>query len=587
MLGFRKSNLSSNLLATPLEPNHLLWMLGSLCQLYRVPFEARLVLQRFPPPYTLATLCEAAQSLGFRLQEQALKPGKAKPYVLPAIGLSRDAAARVPVLVLKSDAGRVLLFQTGSEAPQTVAAAEFEAQYEPLLFSLERDEKQGRRAEDGDPADSGARDNFGFSWFLPELVKHRHIWRDILLASLAIQLIALATPLFTQAIIDKVIVHQTHGTLAAVGFALAMFMVFSTVLTWVRQYLVIHTGNRIDSVLGSHVFGHLLRLPLRYFEQRPTGVIVSRLHGVETIRDFLSGAAVSLILDLPFLLIFLGVMFYYSWQLSLIAVGCLAAVSLLSLAVTPIFRNRLNRQFLLGARNQAFVTEYVAGMATVKSLQTEPLLERRYGEYLSSYLAAGFSTRQLANTFNVFANMLEQAMTLTILVVGALLVMQSQGFTIGMLVAFQMFASRMSQPMLRLVGLWQEFQQASVAVKRLGDFMDLPIEPYTMVPARSRRAAGRIEISGLGFRYTDQHPFVYRDFSLSLQAGPAHRADGAVRLGQEHVDQADAGLLSADRRSDRDRRTRPAQLVGERAAPILRCRAAGDGAVLPARSMTT
>ncbi len=535
MLGLRKPKpkpQSPQLhLPAPLQRDQFLWMLGSMCQLFRVPFDARLILQHYPPPYTVGSLCDAAQALGFRLREQALSRGGIRAYDLPAMALSRKAD-QGPALILKTDSERVLLFRAGSEAGETIGAEEFQSQFEPVLFALGRPEKQGRRADDGSPSDSAAREDFGFGWFIPELVKHKRIFRDVLLASLAIQLMALATPLFTQAIIDKVIVHQTHSTLAVVGFALVMFMVFSTVMTWLRQYLVIHTGNRIDAVLGSHVFGHLLRLPLRYFEQRPTGVIVSRLHGVETIRDFLSGAAVSLILDLPFLLIFLGVMFFYSWQLSLIALCCLATISVLSLAVTPIFRSRLNRQFLLGARNQAFVTEYVVGMATVKSLQTEPLLERRYGEYLASYLAAGFSTRQLANTFNVVASTLEQAMTLAILIGGALLVMHGDGFTIGMLVAFQMFANRMSQPMLRLVGLWQEFQQASVAVRRLGDVMNLPTEPYTVVPARSPRSAGHIEVLDLGFRYSQQHPFVYRNLNLSLRPGQLTVLMGASGSGK-------------------------------------------------------
>jgi ATP-binding cassette, subfamily B, bacterial HlyB/CyaB len=520
VLGLRKPKPQSPQLnlSSPIERDQLLWILGSMCQLFRVPFDARLILQHYPPPYALGSLCEAAQALGFHLREQSQSRGALRTHDLPAIALSRDPA-QAPALVLKTDGERVLLFRAGSETGQTIGADQFQRQFEPVLLVLERPQKQGRRADDGSPSDSGAREDFGFGWFIPELLKHKRIFRDVLLASLAIQLMALATPLFTQAIIDKVIVHQTHSTLAVVGVALFMFMLFSTVMTWLRQYLVIHTGNRVDAVLGSHVFRHMLRLPLRYFEQRPTGVIVSRLHGVETIRDFLSGAAVSLVLDLPFLLIFLGVMFFYSWQLSLIALACLGTISVLSLGVTPIFRARLNRQFLLGARNQAFVTEYVVGMSTVKSLQTEPLLERRYGEYLASYLAAGFSTRQLANSFNVVANTLEQAMTLAILVVGALLVMHGDGFTIGMLVAFQMFASRMSQPMLRLVGLWQEFQQASVAVRRLGDVMNLPTEPYTVVPARSRRDAGHIEVLDLGFRYSEQHPFVYRNLTLSLKPG--------------------------------------------------------------------
>jgi subfamily B ATP-binding cassette protein HlyB/CyaB len=197
----------------------------------------------------------------------------------------------------------------------------------------------------------------------------------------------------------------------------------------------------------------------------------------------------------------------------------LALVAGLSIAVVPVLRARINRQFLLGARNQAFLTEYVAGIETVKSLQMEPRLEGRYDELLATYLSAGFATRQLSNTYNVVANALEQVMTLSILCVGALLVMRNDGFTIGMLVAFQMFASRMSQPMLRLAGLWQEFQQASIAVKRLGDIMDAPAEPYALTPSRAAEGRGDIRLHDLSFRYSAEHPFLYRNLSLALKPG--------------------------------------------------------------------
>jgi subfamily B ATP-binding cassette protein HlyB/CyaB len=240
---------------------------------------------------------------------------------------------------------------------------------------------------------------------------------------------------------------------------------------------------------------------------------------VETIREFITGAAVSFFLDLPFLVVVLAVMFFYSWQLSLIALGIVFLLTMTSLLVTPVLRERLNRQFLLGARNQAFVTEYVAGVETVKSLQFEPLLERRYGEYLSAYLAAGFSTRNLANTYNVAANALEQLMTLAILVAGALLVMRNDGFSIGMLVAFQMFAARMAQPMLRIAGLWQELQQASIAVRRLGDIMNAPAEPHALAPTRAPGGAGALELQGVSFRYSEQHPYLFRNLALAIQPG--------------------------------------------------------------------
>jgi subfamily B ATP-binding cassette protein HlyB/CyaB len=295
-------------------------------------------------------------------------------------------------------------------------------------------------------------------------------------------------------------------------------MLFNAGMSWLRQYLVLHTGNRVDAVLGSQVFSHLLRLHLPYFEHRPTGTLVARLHAVETIREFMAGAAVSLVLDFPFLLIFVAVMFAYSWQLTLIALGILLVIAALSIGIVPALRARINRQFLLGARNQAFVTEYVAGMETVKSLQMEPRLESRYDGLLAEYLAAGFATRQLSNTYNVIAHALEQAMTLAILCVGAAR-MRNDGFTIGMLVAFQMFASRMSQPMLRLSGLWQEFQQASIAVKRLGDVMDAPAEPYALTPSRAAEGKGEIRVADLSFRYSPEHPFLYRNLSLALKPG--------------------------------------------------------------------
>jgi len=257
----------------------------------------------------------------------------------------------------------------------------------------------------------------------------------------------------------------------------------------------------------------------RYFEHRPTGVIAARLHGVETIREFVASAAVTLMLDLPFLFIFVGIMFYYSVSLTLLALSLIGAIVVMSLIVAPIFRDRLNEQFLLGARNQAFVTEFVAGLETVKSLQMEPQLNARYSDYLADYLRSGFRMKQIANSYNVVANGIEQLMTMLILVVGAYTVMNGTEFSIGMLVAFQMFASRVSQPMLRLVGLWQQFQQANLSVQRLGDIMNAPKEPYSILPSRVRDGKGKIEIDDLSFRYAENLPYLYQGFQFNVSPG--------------------------------------------------------------------
>ena len=516
---------SSGVTQEAVSRDDFVWTLGQLCALHRVPFDPRLFLGQFPPPYTREKLFAALAALGFHAGEGEAATLDFNSVAYPCIAFRREGEAFAPVILAAVDGGRLVYFQSGARAPKAVPLAEFAAAFDPFVLLLRRD---APAAADPDEA-RGATQAFGFKWFVPELLRHKRIWREVLFVSLAIQLAGLATPLFTQVVIDKVVVHHAQSTLWVVGVGLLMFMLFGAVMGWMRQYLVLHTGNRVDAVLGQSVFRQLFRLPLPYFEHRQTGVLVARLQAVEQIREFVSGAAVALLLDCPFLVVFLAVMFWYSWKLTLIALAALLLIAALSVAVTPLFRARLNHQFLTGARNTAFVTEYVSGMATVKSLQMEPVLEERYGEQLAQYLAAGFATRQLANSYNTIANALEQAMTAAILIVGALLVMDSAAlaaaggatFTIGMLVAFQMFASRLSQPMLRLVGLWQQFQQAEIAVRRLGDIMDMPTEPHALIPQRAEGAArsGRIELEALSFRYSDKHPWLYRNLNLVIKPG--------------------------------------------------------------------
>lgn len=512
----------------------VVWVLATVCRQHRIPFDAGPFLQSHPPAedgsYSLAELLLAADALG--LQVERGTPGDLDFIAtrLPALVFRRaDGRApplasadmsvppcREPILITGVAVDRVSWTCPTGEAPHAVAVADLLAALGPWAVCF-TPKPQPLRDEDGARACEAR--PFGFAWFVPELLRYRAVWRDILLASMALQLVGLATPLFTQVVIDKVVVHQSRSTLIAAGAGLALAIAFTGVFSWVRQYLVLHTGNRVDAVLGSRVFAHLLRLPIGYFARRPTGTLVARLQGVEAIREFMAGAAITLLLDLPFMLVLLAVMFWYSWQLSLIALGLLVLLAALSLAITPLLRQRLDRQFLLGARNQAFVTEYIGGMETVKALQLEPQLEKRYGSCLAEYVAAGFRTRQLANTYGTAAQGLEQLQGLAVLVVGALLVMRNDGFTIGMLVAFQMFAARLSQPLLRLVGLYQEFQQANLSVVRLGDLMNAPAEPYGLLPARAAGGSGGIDIDGIGFRYTPEHPWLFRNLSLSFKPG--------------------------------------------------------------------
>lgn len=508
---------------TLLDTADLAWAFDALCRLLRAPFDGRLFLQQFPPPASVASLGLAADALGLSIRRRELaRPTRLVEQALIALRRQTgDAPARL-ALVLSIDAEKVLVAER-ELAPRSFTHEAFREAYWTEVWSVEK--KPVTEPAPATPA-------FGLAWFVPELLRHRSVWRDVLTASLVMQLLALATPLLTQVVIDKVVTHHAQSTLAVIVAALALFLVFNAALGYARQYLLLHTGNRIDAVLGSRVFEHLLRLPPRYFEQRSTGTLVARLQGVETVREFLSGATASLVLDLPFAAVFLALMFWYSVPLTLIALGAISLLALLSVLVTPLLRARLNRQFLSGARNQAFLTEFVSAMDTVKALQLEPQLAARYGRNLADYLAAGFATRQLANVYGLSASVLEQALAIAVLAAGAWLVMTSDGFTVGMLVAFQMFASRLTQPALRLAGLWQEFQQAAIAVQRLGDLMDAPAEAWSLRAARVHAGPGRIEIENLSFGYAQAAVPVLERLSLRLEPGACVALSGPSGSGK-------------------------------------------------------
>jgi ATP-binding cassette, subfamily B, bacterial HlyB/CyaB len=497
------------------------WCVETACTLLQRPFQREIILQQFAGLHDTDTLREALTQLGVdakpTLMTQRSLSKASFPLLVWLNSPASEPSEHHAAVILQADDTQALILQQSETKPVSIQINELLSQVQGAALALSA---HISAADDPDTAILQAQSRrFGFSWFIPELLRHKRLWQEILLASLVIQLLALATPLFTQTIIDKVIVHRTQSTLVVVLIGMAVFIVFTTVLSWLRQYLVLHTGNRVDAVLGTAVFERLFKLPPLYFQHRPTGVISARLHGVETIREFIASTAVTLILDFPFLLIFVAIMLYYSVTLTAIVLGIMGVVALLSFLVAPIFQRRLQEQFQLGARNQAFVTEYVGGLETVKSLQLEPQLASRYRGYLATYLAAGFATKQLANSYNSLAQMLEQIMTLLVLGVGAWMVMSGEAFTIGMLVAFQMFASRVSQPMLRMVGLWQQFQQASLSVDRLGDLMNVPTEPYSLKPKRLQAGHGRIEFDNLAFRYSDKLPLLYQNLSAQLPAG--------------------------------------------------------------------
>lgn len=360
---------------------------------------------------------------------------------------------------------------------------------------------------------------FDFTWFIPAIVKYRKLLGEVLLASFFIQLFALLTPLFFQVVIDKVLVHKALTTLTVLGIGMLALVLFEAILTGLRMYVFAHTSSRIDVGLGAQLFKHLLRLPLAYFEARRVGDTVARVRELETVRQFLTSSTVTVVIDLFFTIVFLAVMYFYSPLLTFVVLATIPLYVILSVVVTPIFRARLNEKFNRGADNQAFLVESINGVETLKAMAVEPAMQRRWEEQLAGYVRASFRATSLGNIAGQTASFVNKATTVGILWIGAYLVMGGS-LTIGQLIAFNMLAGRVSGPLLRVVQLWQEFQQAGISVSRLGDLLNAPPEP-SYNPNRTTPPAltGHVIFDKVTFRYRIDGAEVLRKLSLEIPAG--------------------------------------------------------------------
>ena len=341
---------------------------------------------------------------------------------------------------------------------------------------------------------------------------------EVLLASFFIQIFALLTPLFFQVVIDKVLVHRGLSTLEVLAVGLGLLSLFDVILGGVRTYLFAHTTNRIDVELGARLFRHLFALPLSYFQTRRVGDTVARVRELETIRQFLTSSALTLVLDLCFASIFLAVLFCYSTSLSWVVVGALPFYVVLSITVTPGFRSRIVEKFKRGADSQAFLVEAVAGAETVKSMALEPVLQRRWEEQLAGYVSAAFRVVGIGAFASQFATLINKVVTVLILFLGARLVIGNQ-LTVGELVAFNMLSSQVAAPVLRLAQLWQDFQQVRQSVDRLGDILNTTPEPGQRGQTSLPPIRGDIRIDHVSFRYRIDAQPVLSDVSLDIAAG--------------------------------------------------------------------
>lgn len=360
---------------------------------------------------------------------------------------------------------------------------------------------------------------FNLSWFIPSLLKHKKLFGEVLLLSFFLQLFGLVTPLFFQVVIDKVLVHKGLTTLDVLGIGLAVLYIFEVVLGGLRTWLFSHTTYRVDVTLGAKLFSHLLSLPLAYFNARRVGDSVARVRELENIRRFLTGSTLTIVIDLFFTFVFLAVMLFYSWQLTLMVLAIIPLYVGVSVFVTPILRRRLDEKFQRGAEQQAFLVETVNGVQTLKSMAVEPQFQRRWEDLLAGYVKSAFRTDNLSNFAVQATTFLSKLTTLLILWVGARSVMNGD-LSIGQLIAFNMMAGRISGPILRLSKVWQDFQQAGVSLQRLGDILNNPTEPgYNPNRSTLPTLRGEIRFENISFRYRPDTPYVLQDVDLRIQRG--------------------------------------------------------------------
>nr|WP_157214521.1 type I secretion system permease/ATPase [Polaromonas sp. CF318] len=448
-------------------------------------------------------ILNAAKSLGLVAARRQPSRARLALAALPAIAAAKDGGF---FILARVDQDKALVQEPGASGPQVLElAALFERWSGELIQITSRASLAGEMAK------------FDFSWFLPAVVKYRRPLVEVLLVSFVLQFFMLVTPLFFQVVMDKVLVHNGLTTLHVVCIGLLVISVFDVVLTGLRSYVFAHTSSRIDVELGARLFRHLLGLPMAYFTARRVGDSVARIRELETIRSFLTGNAITVVLDLLFSVVFLAVMLYYSVWLTLVVVVSLPCYALLSVLFTPVLRARLNEKFNRGAENQAFLVETIGGIDTVKSMAVQPQWAQKWDNQLAAYVAAGFRTTTIGTLANNGVSLVSKLVTVATIWLGAQLVVEGK-LSVGQLIAFNMLAGYVAAPVIRLAQLWTEFQQVGISMQRLGDILNTRPEIAGNKSAMPR-IEGHIEFDAVSFRYRPDAPQVLRGISFDVAAG--------------------------------------------------------------------
>lgn len=491
------------------KPDTGLAALSTIASHYRIPsrpeqFSRELALK---DTASTADICRAAKSIGLKsrlIEVQSEKRLLALP--VPAIACFCDGSFAIFVGV--SGQGICRTVNPIDFSVQDITAAELLGMTEGSFILVQR-----RFAGTGTTPE-----HFGFKWFLPSLFRYRRAFGHVLLASLFIQLFALVTPLFFQVVVDKVLAHRSYSTLIVLVIGLAAIGLFDVVLQYLRTYALSHTTNRIDVELGQRLFRHMMNLPLSYFETRAAGQTVARIRELETIRNFLTGQGLFSGLDAIFTVVFIFVLFCYSSTLAWIVVASIPFYLAIGVLIRPFLKERIDEKFDRGAYSQQLLVETVVGMQTLKASAVEPVVASQWEERLAAYVHSSFAATMLAAKGQNAIQYVSKVTNAALLLFGAQAVINGE-LSVGALVAFNMIAGQVSQPILRLSQLWQDFQQVQVSVSRLADILNAPQEPRPSVAVSLPAPKGALSFKSVNFRYNADSQDVLKDINLSVNPG--------------------------------------------------------------------
>jgi len=454
-------------------------------------------------PLSSFDLLRACKHVGLKAGEAECSIERLARRPMPAIVRLLDSFA----VLLKVTNDKYLIQYTDKKRAESLTRAEFQHQWNGKLLQVTRRQDDATSTE------------FGLHWFINAVRKYTPVMREVIMASAFIQVFALVSPLVFMLVIDKVLSHRSLSTLDVLVFALAVISLFEIILTGLRSYLLSHTTHRIDVEMGAKLFRHLLSLPLSYFESRRVGDTVARIREMDVVRQFITGSAMTLMLDLLFTVIFLAVMFAFSPTLTMIVIAAIPIYFLISFMMTPLIRGKLDDKFTRSAENQSFVVEAVSGIESVKTSATEAQWQRDWEERLASFSGTSFRGGQLSGIANQAVSFISKGVIVLLLYLGAGLVMAGE-MTVGQLIAFNMLAARVNAPILRIAQIWQEFQQVQVSIKRLADIFNAPTETlYRPGRASLPSINGDICFKDVIFRYRPGSAEVLSGVNFNIVAG--------------------------------------------------------------------